>query len=281
MDAGKAEWLWQCTIPDKTELQEHTLKTERCIIVGDRCTIDYGLKGEEILISELCKINGNVSSDGDLRLDNWSEVTGDIYVNGDAFLGEGVRVSGKLVVEGDLDLGDNVQIDQGFEARGWISIRNPMPVITYILLYLITLLGLEKEEEISDFFQDLMEEDENEKSVPLVIPPHSILNMEIFSSPGKMTIGKECRLHGNIRAKTITIHEGCTIFGSLSAEKDIMIMEGNSVHGGVSCTGGNVEMKRGSHVLGDVSCNNLVIDEKSRLDGVIVAPGGVKIGREK
>ena len=126
-----------------------------------------------------------------------------------------------------------------------------------------------------------IEEDENEKSVPLVIPPHSILNMEIFSSPGKMTIGKECRLHGNIRAKTITIHEGCTIFGSLSAEKDIMIMEGNSVHGGVSCTGGNVEMKRGSHVLGDVSCNNLVIDEKSRLDGVIVAPGGVKIGREK
>lgn len=280
MNTGKAEWLWQCTIPDNTELQEHTLKTNRCIIVGDRCTIDYGLKGEEILVSEFCRINGNISSDGDFRLDNWSEVTGDIYVNGDAFLGEGVRVSGKLVVEGDLDLGDNVQIEKGFEARGWISIRNPMPVITYILLYLITLLGLEREEDISEFFQNLVEEDNNEKSVPLVIPPHSILNMEVFSSPGKMTIGRECRLHGNISAKSIIVHEGCTIFGSLSAEKDIIIMESNAVHGAVSCSAGNVEMRKDSHVLGNVSCKNLLIDEKAHLDGVIIAPDGVKIQRD-
>jgi predicted acyltransferase (DUF342 family) len=280
MDTRKAEWLWQCTIPDNTELQEHTLKTNRCIIVGERCTIDYGLKGEEILVSEFCRINGNISSDGDFRLDNWSEVTGDIYVNGDAFLGEGVRVTGKLVVEGDLDLGDNVQIAQGFEARGWISIRNPMPVITYILLYLIALLGLEKEEEISDFFKSLVEEDESEKSVPLVIPPNSVLDMERFSSPGKMTIGKGSRLHGNIRAKIITIHEKCTIFGSLSAEKDILIMESNTVHGAVTSSSGNVEIRKDSHVLGDVSCKNLVIDEKSHIDGVIVAPGGVKIQRD-
>ncbi len=280
MDTGKADWLWQCTIPDYTELQEHTLKTNRCIIVGERCTIDYGLKGDEILISEFCKINGNITSDGDFRLDNWSEVTGDIYVNGDAFLGEGARVSGKLVVEGDLDLGDNVQIEQGFEAHGWISIRNPMPVITYILLYLITLLGLEKEEEIDEFFHNLLSEDESESSVPLLIPPHSVLNMEVFSSPGKMSIGKGCRLHGNIRAKSITVGEGCTIFGSLNAENDIVIMESNAVHGAVTCSSGNVEMRKDSHVLGDVSCRNLLIDEKAHLDGVIIAPNGVKIQRD-
>ena len=281
MDTGNAEWLWQCTIPDKSELQEHTLKTDRSIIIGERCNIDYGLKGEEILISEFCKINGNINSDGDFRLDNWSEVNGDIYINGDAFLGEGVKIKGRLVVEGDLDLGDNVQIEEGFEARGWISIRNPMPVITYILLYLITLLGMEKEEEISDFFNSLLDEDESEKHVPLVIPPHSVLNMETFSSPGKMTIGRECRLHGNIKAKSIIVHEGCTIFGSLNAEKEVIVMEKNAIHGAVSSMGGNVELKNESHVLGDVSCNNLVIDENARLDGMIVAPGGVKIERRK
>jgi len=281
MDTGKAEWLWQCTIPDNTELQEHTLKTNRCIIIGERCTIDYGLKGDEILVSEFCKINGNINCDGDFRLDNWSEVSGDIYVNGDAFLGEGVKVSGKLVVEGDLDLGDNVQIEQGFEARGWISIRNPMPVITYILLYLITLLGLEKEEDISDFFRSLVEEDdESEKSIPLVVPPQSVLDMEIFSSPGKMTVGRGCRLHGNIRAKTITVHEGCTIFGSLSAEQAITIMESNVIHGAVTSQAGDVEVRKESHVLGDLSCKNLIIDERSHIDGMIIAPGGVKIQRD-
>ena len=280
MDTQKAEWLWQCTIPDNTELQEHTLKTSRCIIVGERCTIDYGLKGEDILVGEFCRINGNIKSDGDFRLDNWSEITGDIYVNGDAFLGEGVKVSGKLIVEGDLDLGDNVQIAQGFEAHGWISIRNPMPVITYILLYLITLLGLEKEEDISDFFKNLVGEDENEASVPLVISPNSVLNMERFSSPGKMTIGRECRFHGNIRAKSVTVHEKCTIFGSLNAEQDIIIMESNAIHGAVTSSSGNVEIMNDSHVLGDVTCKSLLIDERSHIDGVIVAPDGVKIQRE-
>lgn len=280
MESGNSEWLWQCTIPDGTELQEHTLKTDRSIIIGERCSIDYGLKGDEILISEFCKINGNINTEGDFRLDNWSEVKGDIYVYGDAFLGEGAKISGRLVVEGDLDLGDNVQIDEGFEARGWISIRNPMPVITYILLYLVALLGLEKEEEISDFFHKLMNDDGEENAVPLVIPPNSTLNMERFSTPGKMTIGRDCRLHGNIKAKTITVREACTIFGSLNAEKDIIVTEGNVVHGKVSSMGGDVELRKDSHILGDVSCNNLSIDERARLDGVIVAPGGVKIVRD-
>lgn len=280
MDTRKAEWLWQCTIPDNTELQEHVLKTNRCIIIGERCIVDYGLKGDDILVSEFCKINGRINCEGDFRLDNWSEVTGDIYVNGDAFLGESVKVSGKLVVEGDLDLGDNVQIAQGFEAHGWISIRNPMPVITYILLYLITLLGLEKEEDISDFFKNLIEEDEDkEKSVPLVIPPESILDMDKISSPGKMTIGRRCRLHGNIRAKAITIHESCTIFGSLNADQNIIIMDSVAIHGTVTSHGGNVEVRNDSHVLGDLSCKNLIIDERSHIDGMIVAPGGVKIQR--
>lgn len=281
MDTGNSEWLWQCNIPERTELQELTLKTGTDIIIGDRCTIDYGLKGDEILISEFCKINGNITTNGDLRLDNWSEINGDIYVNGDAFLGEGVKITGSLVVEGDLDLGDNVQIEEGFEARGWISIRNPLPVVTYILLYLVALLGLEKEEDVSNFFNRLLDENPEEKPLPLVIAPHSILDTDIFSSPAKMTIGRGCRLHGNIRAKSIMVKEECTVFGSLKAEKEIVVMEKSSVHGAVTSTGGDVSLRKDSHILGNVSCNSLVLDEGARLDGVIVAPGGVKIVREK
>jgi len=152
------EWLWQCSIPDNAELQEHILKTESTVIIGEKCRIDYGLDGSEIIVSEFCQINGNIHAEDDLRIDNWTVVTGDVTSDGNAYLGEGVKINGRLLVAGDLDLGDNVAISGGFEAKGWISIRNPMPVIAYIMLYLVTLLGIEKEEDINAMFQKLFSE---------------------------------------------------------------------------------------------------------------------------
>jgi predicted acyltransferase (DUF342 family) len=145
---GDHDWFRRCTLPDHTELQERTLKTDQDIVIGDRCQIDYGLSGKDVVICEFSKINGNINANGDVRIDNWCEIAGDVVADEDAYLGEGVRIKGKLVVHGDLDIGDNVQIERGFEAKGWISIRNPMPVIVYIMMYLVALLGIEKEDEL-------------------------------------------------------------------------------------------------------------------------------------
>lgn len=282
MDKGTGEWLWQCFIPDKTELQEHTLKTKKSIIIGDKSRIDYGLCGDEILISEFCHINGNISSENDLRIDNWSEITGDVVSGGNAYIGEGVKIIGRLKVLGDLDLGDNVSIDNGFEAKGWISIRNPLPVIAYIMLYLITLLGLEKEEDINSLFKKLFSEDEEEENdMPLIIPPGSTLNMEIFSVLSAMKIGSECRLFGNIRADSAVVEKNSTIFGSLSASRDIKICEGTMIHGAVNSGAGTIEVEPRVHILGDIMCQSLLLDEEAIADGTIKAPGGVKIMRKK
>ncbi|MDD4127048.1 MAG: polymer-forming cytoskeletal protein [Methanomicrobium sp.] len=281
MEKGTGDWLWQCAIPEYTELQEHTLKTKRSIIIGDKSRIDYGLCGDEILISEFCQIKGNISAENDIRIDNWSEITGDVTAGGDAYIGEGVKIKGRLNILGDLDLGDNVVIDSGFEAKGWISIRNPLPVITYIMLYLITLLGLEKEEDINSFFQKLFSDDEDEKELPLIIPPNSILNMEVFSVQSVMRIGHNCRLHGNIHADSAVVEKENLIFGSLTAEKDIKICEGTTIHGAVNSGSGNIEVESGVHILGDVRCHTLSLDEESVMDGTIRAPGGVKIVRKK
>ncbi|EHQ34876.1 polymer-forming cytoskeletal protein [Methanoplanus limicola] len=282
MDDNRVEWFWQCTIPEGTELQEHFLKTEGVLIIGDRCKIDYGLFGDEIIVGEFTSINGNINSENDLRLDNWTEINGDIHCGADAYIGEGVKIKGRLVVEGDLDLGDNVSITEGFEAKGWISIRNPMPVITYLLLYLVAVLGLEKEEEISDFFRKLFSEDETEeKRIPLVIPPSSVLNMQLFSVPKSLTIGKGCRMHGNIRASSVHIHENNTIFGSLTADSEIVIERDSVVHGAVTSSSGEVTFMPGVHVLGNVRCSSVILDEDARLDGTIKAPEGVKIVRKR
>ena len=275
------EWLWQCSIPDNAELQEHILKTESTVIIGEKSRIDYGLQGSEIIVSEFCQINGNIHADDDLRIDNWTEVTGDVTSDGNAYLGEGVKINGRLLVAGDLDLGDNVAISGGFEAKGWISIRNPMPVIAYIMLYLVTLLGIDKEEDINAMFQKLFSEDEEEESqqMPLIIPPNSTLNMEVFTVPTAMKIGRNCRLHGNIRAYSATVGDENTIFGSLSADKDVTIGISTVIHGAVNSSDGIVAVAKKAHILGDLRCESLLLDEEARLDGTIRAPGGVKILR--
>ncbi|WAI01328.1 polymer-forming cytoskeletal protein [Methanogenium organophilum] len=281
MEKGGQDWFEQCILPDNTELQEHTLKTDRIIVIGDRCKIDYGLEGNEIVVCEFSTINGDIRAGGDVRIDNFCEVQGDVYATEDAYLGEGVKIRGRLIVNGDLDIGDNVQIEKGFEAKGWISIRNPLPVLTYIVLYLVTLLGIEKEEEISEIMQKLFGYDEHEAAeMPLMIPSNSVLDMETFAVPKSMTIGADCRLHGNIRAGSVTVDTGNTIFGSLRAEGDITLAPNNDIHGNIY-SAGNVVICEGVHVLGDVQCSNLTLNEEARLDGTIKAPLGVRIVREK
>jgi predicted acyltransferase (DUF342 family) len=281
MEKGGQDWFEQCILPDNTELQEHKLITDSMILIGDRCKIDYGLEGSEIVVCEFSTINGDIHAGGDVRIDNFCEIWGDVYATEDAYLGEGVKIKGRLIVNGDLDIGDNVQIEKGFEAKGWISIRNPMPVLTYIVLYLITLLGIEKEEEIAEIMQKLFGYDEGEiAEIPLIIPSNSILNMATFSVPKSMSIGSHCRLHGNIRAGSVSIDIGNTIFGSLRSEGNITVGPNNEIHGNIH-SAGDVTICEGVHVLGDVQCSNLTLNEEARLDGTIKAPLGVRIVRVK
>jgi len=275
---GDHDWIRACTLPDNTELQERTLKTEQDIVIGERCRIDYGLFGNDVVVCEFSKINGNIVAGGDARIDNWCEINGDVLVEEDAYLGEGVKIQGKLIVRGDLDIGDNVQIERGFEAKGWISIRNPMPVIIYIVMYLVAVLGIEKEEELTSVLQKLFGDEETPGATPLMIPTGAVLNMQTFSVPERMVVGAGCRLHGNIRASSIAVREETTIFGSLHLRQGASIARGSVIHGDVQ-SDGDVVVEQEVHILGNVSCQCLTLHEDARVDGVIRAPGGLKIER--
>lgn len=289
---GDRDWIKTCALPDNTELQERTLKTDLDIVIGDRCQIDYGLAGRDVVVCEFSKINGDLVAAGDVRVDNWCEIGGDVIAEKDAYLGEGVKIQGKLVVKGDLDIGDNVQIDRGFEAKGWISIRNPMPVIIYVMMYLVAILGIEREDELDAVLEELFGDDEEEEgegegeerknpaTPPLMIPAGAVLNMQTFSVPGKMVVGSGCRLHGNIRARSISIQEETTIFGSLHVQEEVGIARGSVIHGDVQGKG-DVTIAQEVHVLGNVSCQGLTLHEDARVDGIIRAPGGLKIARHE
>ncbi|HJK52054.1 MAG TPA: hypothetical protein O0X60_02925, partial [Methanocorpusculum sp.] len=196
-----AELFKKCILPDKTELQERILKTKNDILVGDHCDIGFGLYGNDVVVCEFCNLTGDVVAEGDLRIDNFCEINGTVICNGDAYLGEGVKVHGKLTVGGNLDIGDNVTIDKEFKAFGDISIRNPMPVILYLLLYVMTMLHLDNEEEVEKTVNAIISEANSE---PLVLPPRTTLDLRYFSVSTPMEVGANCRLHGNIKARAIT-----------------------------------------------------------------------------
>ncbi len=278
MDETAPTLLDRCTIPDGTELQEHMLLTERAILIGDRSRIDYGLSGAEVVVAEFCRVNGTVTAAGDVRIGNWTEVAGDVRTDEDAYLGEGVRIAGRLSVAGDLDIGDNVKIEQGFEARGWIQIRNPLPVIVYLMLYLMAMLRFEHEDEIERFMSKVLGEDEAPFEQPLVVPPGAVFDMERLEVPGEMTIGSDCRLHGNVRGRTVEVGRNSTLFGSIRAADRIVIGPGSVVHGTVAC-GGAIEVAEGARVLGDLDGRTIEVHEHALVDGTMRAPDGLRILR--
>jgi predicted acyltransferase (DUF342 family) len=273
------DWHKHCLLPDGTELQEHSLKTSRDIVVGESCQIDYGLRGNDIFVGESSKIREYVWANRDTRIGNWCEIGSDVIAKRDAYIGEGVKIAGKLEVNGALDIGEKVEIIDGFSAKGDIEIRNPMPVYMFIIIYLMTLLHIENEKELDRILDTLFSEDEEERrEVPLMIPARSRLNMKVFSVPSTMKIGKGCRLHGNIRAGSIDVQQNTVIFGSLRAKNRITVVDGVTVHGNVE-SGSTVFVKKGAHILGDVRAKSLVLHEDAKIDGTIEAPHGMRIER--
>jgi len=271
-----AELFKKCILPDKTELQEYILKTRNDILVGDHCSIGYGIYGNGVVVCEFCKLTGDVVTEGDLRIDNFCEINGTIICNGDAYLGDGVKVHGKLTVGGNLDIGDNVTIDKEFKALGDISIRNPMPVIIYLFLYVMTMLRLDNEVEVERAVNAIISEANSEL---LVLPPRTTMDLRYFSVSTPMEVGANCRLHGNIKANAISLKNDVTLFGGIHATHRVKIGERTSVHGDV--VGQNIRIERGADILGDVVGDKVWLHEDALVSGLIRSSGGLTLGRSE
>jgi UDP-3-O-[3-hydroxymyristoyl] glucosamine N-acyltransferase len=106
-------WHKHCLLPDGTEMQEHSIKTDRNIVVGEFCQIDYGLRGADVYVGESSKIREYVWASGDVRIGNWCEVGNDVIAKQDAYIGEGAVSQRKTQSAGTLDIGERVEIKEG------------------------------------------------------------------------------------------------------------------------------------------------------------------------
>ena len=265
-------------IPDETTVEEHDLVTAGDVVVGGHSTVEFGVRGRNVLAGERVQFGGDIEAEGDCRLDVWCDVAGNVLVADDAYIGERVRIGRRLMVSGDLDIGDDVEVEEGFEANGWIVIRNPMPTLVFYFVVLSQLLRVGDDEAASELAAALSETDEDGPD-PLVVPRNATVSDDAWRVSTPATVGDDCRLHGNVRATSIEVGERSNIFGSLRARGDVTVGEGSRIHGDVTTSRGDVTIAPGAEVLGDVSCSDLSLHEESTVDGTIRSRGEMQIRR--
>lgn len=264
------------SIPDGTVVEEHDLVTDGDVLVGAQSTVEFGIRGKNVIAGERVRFGGHIEAEGDCRLDTWCSVADNVVVESDAYLGERIEIDGQLIVGGDLDIGDDVQIEEGFEASGWIVIRNPMPTVVFLFMYLTHLLRMGEDDAAEELVSELLDKEEGPQ--PLTIPKGATVSDDAWRVSTTAEIGNDCRLHGNIRAKSIAVGKGTEIFGSLRAREDIEIASGGTVHGDVTTRSGTVTVAEDARVWGDISCEHLDLARDGVVDGTIRARGEVNMG---
>jgi predicted acyltransferase (DUF342 family) len=232
-------------------------------------------------------VSGDIVASSDIRIDMWSKLGSKVEVGKNAYLGEFVTIDGKLIVIGDLDVGKEVKIKGGFEAKGWIVVRNPVPVIIFIFLYIREMMRLGKDEEIEKALEELFEDPEDSQDLDgkepgdkvMIIPAETKVSPEAVEVAGEAFIGSNCFLIGNIRAQAVEAGKNLTLKGSVLSEGKISIGEDSIIYGNLSSKG-QVNIGRNSRVFGGIKADSVLLHENSIVDGTIKAPSGVSFLRD-
>jgi predicted acyltransferase (DUF342 family) len=266
----RSDPLDELVIPEGTHVQEHDLVTDGDVIVGGQSDIEFGVRGQNVIAGERVRFGGHIEAEGDCRLDMWCDVDDNVLVGEDAYIGERVHVRGELRVAGDLDIGDEVDIEDGFDANGWIVIRNPMPTIVFLFVYLSQLLRIGEEEAAEDMLSDLLD-DEDREHEPAVIPRGARVSDDAWRVSTPARIGDGCRLHGNIRAESLVVGRDTEIFGSLRGKEGVTVGSGTQVTGNVTTRTGTIRIGPDTDIRGDVSGEFVEIHRDAEVEGAIRA----------
>jgi predicted acyltransferase (DUF342 family) len=270
-------------IPDETVYDEDRLKVIGDIILDDRTNFDYNVETEKrIFIGEWVKVHGDMTAEDDIRIDSYSEVEGDIVGGNDIYLGQRVKIGGKLTVGRDLDVGEDVSIEKGFDAKGWINIRNPIPLIMYFIIYLFNLLKRGHSKEVERILEEMDEKDFEEEEIPvsdnfLFIPAGSTADPNKITIKGNCRIGGKCRLTGDYDVEgKVKIGDETELFGDIKANGNITLGQKINLTGNLTSKE-HVILGQECMITGDVTCKTLEMVQNSKVEGLIHAPDGIKI----
>lgn len=266
-------------IPEETKFEEKTIVTKGDVVIGDRCLIQFGIKTDgRIFIGENVTIEGNLDATNDIRVDIFSNIIGNVKCNGNVYFGEKVKVKGKLSLKGDLDVGDSVEIEEGFEAKGWINIRNPIPIVIYIFIYLLQLLKMGRSEEIDRILEEFEENDG--KTIPiserfLFVPNNSTIGIQQSKINNNVFVGKKSTILGNFEIKGNTFIENDSIIhGTLNSIGDVYCGKKTVIKGNIN-SNGDLRIGDAVNIAGDISGAKIFLSKTAIINGELFSKTGI------
>jgi len=266
-------------IPDNTVFDEKAIISSGDVIIGDRCLVQFGIRTDgRVFIGEHAIIDGDIDSAGDVRVDIFSRIRGNVKSHANVYLGEKVTVDGRLSVACDLDVGDSVEVKEGFEAKGWINIRSPIPIVIYIFIYLSQLLKMGHSEEIERILEEM--EDNEGDTIPiseifLFIPSSSMIGLQSSQTDGDIRIGKNCKLRGTIEVKgKAFIGDNTNIHGGINADSEIYCGKNVDVKGAIK-TAGSIRIDEATRIGSDITAQKIHISKSAITNGTLYAKQGI------
>ena len=250
-----------------------------------------GLKADVLIVGEGVTVDGTVETVQDLRADVWCRFKKNVTVSGDACIGEFTTVDGKIFVQGDMDIGKEVKLNGGFETHGWVVVRNPLPIMIYLFMYIRALIGVGKtSEEIDRALEELFDDDEiypediaeiDLMTLPgfenmFLLPLGSKISETAASVPDEAKIGSDCRIVCDIYASKIFVGTKTEITGLVRSKGDVCLSENTSVFGDIQA-GGRIIIGKDGYVSGDVRAKTVYLHESAAIDGKIMASDGVSM----
>lgn len=270
-------------LPDGSRFLERNIETHGDVVVGDHALVEYGMDTpSSIFLGDGVEILGDLTAGGDVRIDVFSEVDGEVNAKGSAYLGEGVHVTGRLSVDQDLDVGDEVTLDEGFEARGWINIRSPIPTVVYVVIYLLQLMRQGRSEDVQRILDELEDAEETFQisETFCFIPNGSRLGLQQSHIKGGMRTGADCRVLGNFQVEDDALLGASTeLHGSLRVQGDVRLQHMTEVHGDVEAWG-DVTIGKEAVVHGSIDAQSVDMWDSAEVRGTIKAPEGVSFRTE-
>ena len=239
------------------------------------------------------RVTGKIVSDDDIRADVWCKFDSDVTGGGDAYLGEFTTINGKITVEGDLDIGKDVKLNGGFLSKGWIVVRNPLPIMVFIFLYIRELMRLGRtSEEIDKTLGELFEDDEEIDLEKLdeanlsdvlnrggffVIPIGSKMTPESINVPEDTVVGSNCVINTRLICKRFEGGKNLTFCGVLRSKGETLIDDGSRIDGEIIASG-KLIIGKDVKITGTVSAKSVIIHETSFVEGK-VSSGHVRFAK--
>lgn len=256
------------------------------MIIGNHAVIDREIQCGSLMTGEGVHVSGEITTEDDIRADVWCKFDQNVTVGGDAYLGEFTAIQGKIVVEGDLDIGKEVKLNGGFLSKGWVVVRNPLPVMVFIFLYIRALIGLGKTSEeidkaLSEMFEDdeeidfeNMDEDKMSEIIQrggfFVIPLGTKISSESINVPEDFIVGNDCTIQTRIICKRFEGGRNMRFCGFIRSKGEALIAEGSDVTGEIFSSG-RVIIDKNVRVDGTIHAKTVWIHETARIEGKVLS----------